>query len=140
MQRVLFLVFFSATSAQADYVVPTRTLRANAIITEMDVTLATGAVPNSHESVVAVIGQETRVTLYPGRPILLDETGPPAVVDRNQIVRVEYRRNGMSIAAEARALERGAIGDSIRIMNLSSRTTLFGWIQADGTVLVGQEE
>ena len=76
--------------------------------------------------------------LDPGGPILLDDIGRPALVTRNQIVQVHFRTNGLQIVTEGRALERGAIGDRLRIMNLSSRATLFGQVQDDGTILVHQ--
>jgi flagella basal body P-ring formation protein FlgA len=83
-----------------------------------------------------VIGQEARIALYPGRPIRVADIGPPAVVARNQLVRLEFSGVGLEISTEGRALERGAIGDRIRIMNLSSRAMLFGHIQKDGSVQV----
>jgi flagella basal body P-ring formation protein FlgA len=120
----------------ADTVVPARTIRANQIITEMDVTFAAGDLVTGFSRLSDVIGQEARVALYVGRPILVGDIGPPAIVTRNQIVPLRYSANGISISTEGRALERGAIGDRIRVMNLGSRATLFGQILNDGTVRV----
>lgn len=133
----LFLILL-ALPASADTVVPARTIRANAIITETDVTLVTSAKPHGYGRLSDVVGQEARVVLYPGWPILADDIGPPAIITRNQVVRVRFFGSGLSIVTEGRALERGAIGDRIRIMNLSSRATLFGQVQEDGTVQVKQ--
>ncbi len=120
----------------ADTVVSARTLRPNQIITEMDVTVAAGDLTTGFSRLSDVIGQEARVALYAGRPILMGDIGPPAVIARNQIVGLKYRANGINISTEGRALERGAIGDRIRVMNLGSRATLFGQILDDGTVEV----
>lgn len=120
----------------ADTVVPARTIRPHQIITEMDVTFAAGNLTSGFARLSDVIGQEARVALYAGRPILVGDIGPPAVIDRNQIVALRYNANGISIATEGRALERGAIGDRIRVMNLGSRATLFGQILNDGTIQV----
>lgn len=123
-----------AFPALAETVVPARTIRAHHIITEMDVTFASMDLPSGFSRLADVIGQETRVALYAGRPILPGDIGPPAVVTRNQIVLLRYTAQGITISTEGRALERGAIGDRIRIMNLGSRATLFGQIRADGTI------
>jgi flagella basal body P-ring formation protein FlgA len=62
------------------------------------------------------------------------DLGPPALVDRNQIVALDFRAGGLSIRAEGRALARGGAGDVIRVMNLASRTTVSGRIRPDGVV------
>lgn len=132
----IFLLCLLPVSAMADSVVPTRTIRANAIITEADVTLNAVDNPNAFSRALDVVGQEARTTLYAGRPILFDDIGPPAVIDRNQIVMLTYTGSGLTIITEGRSLQRGGIGDRIRIMNLDSRATLFGQVQPDGTVRV----
>lgn len=120
----------------ADTVVSARTIRPNQIITEMDVTFAAGDLLSGYGRLSDVIGQEARVALYAGRPILVGDIGPPAIITRNQIVGLRYNSGGISISTEGRALERGAIGDRIRVMNLGSRATLFGQILEDGTIKV----
>ncbi len=133
--RIILLVI-CATSVLADGVVPTRTIRANAIISKTDVVLRADIQTGGYARLADVIGQEARVVLYPGRPIGIDDVGPPAIVVRNQVVRVSFEGNGLRIATEGRALERGAVGDRVRIMNLSSRATLFGQVQSDGSIQV----
>lgn len=134
--RALFALLLCAQSAYADMVVATRTIRPTSVILPNDVTIVAGTRPDAFERVENVIGQEARVALYAGRPVLLDSIGPPALVDRNQIVPLRYQKGGLTIATDGRALERGGVGDRVRIMNLSSRTTLFGYVQADGTIKV----
>ncbi|WP_300033233.1 flagellar basal body P-ring formation chaperone FlgA [uncultured Roseobacter sp.] len=120
----------------ADAVVATRTVKATAIITELDVKVISGEIPGSFDAIHNVIGQEARTTLYAGRPVRFDDVGPPAIVARNQIVPLRFEASGLVIATEGRSLERGAAGDRVRIMNLASRKTLFGQVQPDGSVLV----
>ena len=132
----LILVLSTSSVALADVVVPTRTIRANAIITEVDVGTKAGELANGFDRVLDVIGQEARTTLYAGRPIRVDEIGPPALVKRNQIVSLRFQSAGLVITTEGRSLERGGVGDRVRIMNLASRATLFGQIQPDGSVEV----
>ncbi len=132
------VIWLIGSQAVADIVVPTRTIRAAAIISDTDVALAGGSLVNAFDRTADVIGQEARRTLYAGRPVLLDDVGPPAVVARNQIVPLRFLGSGLVIMTEGRSLDRGGVGDRIRIMNLSSRNMLFGQIQADGTVQVYQ--
>ena len=133
--RVL-LCLLPCAPALADSVVPTRTIRAHAIIAEADVALRPGTDGTGFARVADVVGQEARVVLYPGRPVMLDDVGPPALVTRNQIVRMAYAVSGLQIITEGRALERGAIGDTVRVMNLSSRATVIGQVLEDGSVRV----
>ena len=66
----------------------------------------------------------------------MGDIGPPAIITRNQIVGLRYYANGINISTEGRALERGAVGDRIRVMNLGSRATIFGQVLNDGTIQV----
>jgi flagella basal body P-ring formation protein FlgA len=68
----------------------------------------------------------------------LDQLGPPALIERNQIVQVRFAGSQLIINTEGRALERGGVGDRVKVMNLSSRTTLFGYVQSDGHIAVYQ--
>lgn len=123
--------------AQADVVLAARTLRAGTGIGAADVILSAERAPlgaASHPD--EVIGQEARVTLYSGRPIPLASLGPPALVERNQVVTLLFSRGGLEIRAEGRALGRGAEGDEIRIMNLGSRSTVFGTVAGPALVSV----
>jgi flagella basal body P-ring formation protein FlgA len=65
------------------------------------------------------------------------EVGPPALVERNQVVALIYKGGGLVISAEGRSLGRAGVGEIIRVMNLTSRQTVSGLVLADGTVVVG---
>lgn len=134
--RILLALLLMSQAALADIVVPTRTIRPDTVITAQDLTIVKGQRPDAFDRVEDVVGQEARVALYMGRPVLLTSIGPPALVDRNEIVLLRYAQQGLVITTDGRALERGGVGDRVRIMNLSSRATLFGYVQADGTISV----
>ncbi|MBB3994228.1 flagella basal body P-ring formation protein FlgA [Sulfitobacter undariae] len=130
------LTFMLVQPVLAETVVPVRTIRPAQTITNEDVTIATGKSNKGYANLSQVLGQEARVVLYAGRPIFLTDLAPPSVISRNQIVLLLYDTNGISISTEGRALERGAIGDRVRVMNLGSRATLFGVIADNGTIKV----
>ena len=121
---------------RADYLIATRTIRAQTVILPDDFTVAEGEMPGAVDAPGQVIGQEARVAIYQGRPIRFSDVGPPAVVERNQVVPIVFQKNGLQITAEGRSLNRAAPGDRVRVMNLSSRTTVSGWVAGDGTVYV----
>ncbi|MEY8841725.1 flagellar basal body P-ring formation chaperone FlgA [Cribrihabitans sp. XS_ASV171] len=135
MLRLALALLLAAPGALADSVVPTRTIRPKEIIGPADVTLSQTA-QGSIADPGAVIGQEARVALYAGRPILPGDIGPPALVDRNDLVTLIYDTGLLTISTEGRALGRGAAGELIRVMNLSSRTTVSGRIRPDGSIEV----
>ena len=138
MIRWLLVFLLGAQVVAADVVTPTRTLRPGTLITLQDLTIRDGLQVGAFDRITDVAGQEARVALYAGRPIPFEAIGPPAIVNRNQIVPLSYHAAGLSITTEGRAMERGGVGDRIRIMNLQSRATLFGLVQADGTIRVMQ--
>ena len=138
--RVLALIVavgLAAVPCAADTLVAARVVRAQAVLGPQDIALIAGDVQGALTDPTAAIGMEARVMIYAGRPIRPSDIRPPALVDRNQIVTLRYRQGGLEIVAEARALGRAAAGEALRVMNLSSRTTVTGRVTENGEVLVG---
>ena len=138
MMRYAILFALCTSSATADTLIATRTLPARSIIGPDDIVLHDATVVGGLDQIDLVIGQEARVALYAGRPIRQGDIGPPAVVERNQIVMLVYQRGSILISTEGRALDRAGPGDLIRVMNLSSRTTVTAQIDESGTAYVAQ--
>ncbi len=134
MWRLLFLML--PFPAMADSLVATRTIRAQSILGPQDVTVVAADIPGALSGTASFIGQQARVAIYAGRPVLVDAIGPATIVDRNQLVTLIFVRGGLTIAAEGRALGRGGVGDKVQVMNLASRSTLSGQITQDGSVQV----
>jgi flagella basal body P-ring formation protein FlgA len=126
-----------AGSAWADQIVAARTVRSLSVIGPDDIAFSADDSPGAAVAIAEVLGKEARVMLYPGRPIRLDQIGPPALIERNQIVTLVYQTGGLRIETEARALDRAGLGDAVRVMNLASRKTVSGTVQPDGSVAVG---
>lgn len=137
MLRAACLFALCANGAWAESLVAARTIRAQAIIAPTDLAVVDRTIKDAFEFAEDAIGMEARVTIYAGRPIRYDDIGPPAIIERNQVVTLIYRRNGLMIAADARAMGRAGVGDTLRVMNLASRTTISGVVREDGTVNVG---
>lgn len=137
MKRLaVILLVFTAPSVWAETLVPVRTIRAKEILTAQDVMPKPGYVPGTVSLLEDLVGNEARVALYPNRPIRFADLGPPAIVERNDIVTLIFDNGLLSISTEGRALGRGAEGDIIRVMNIGSRSTLTGTVRADGSIEV----
>lgn len=136
--RWLVLLALVPGAAAADTVVATQTIRPQQIITADVVRLDPAEVRGAYATLDAVVGQEARTAIYPGRAVMRGAVGQPALVDRNQAVELVYVQGGLRIKAEGRALGRGAAGERIRVMNVDSRTVLFGTISPEGAILVNK--
>lgn len=132
--RALAMLVLLAAPAAAESVVATRAIPAQTRIGPGDVILVAAEIAGALTSLDAALGQEARVMLYPGRPVRAGDVAPPAAVERNQIVVLRYRSGPLTILAEGRALDRAAQGERIRALNLASRSTVGGTVQADGTI------
>ena len=134
----LFVAALAAGAVLAQSVQPVRAIRAQTVLQPEDLTLVPRLVPGAVGAVELAVGQEAKVALYPGRPILEAQLGAPALVERNAMVRMIFSEGPLRIATEGRALDRAAAGEMVRVMNLASRQTVTGTVAADGSIEVGQ--
>ncbi len=136
MWRLTLILTLLPSALMADSVIMTRTVRAQAMLTAADMAVVDADISGALTDPATALGQEARVTLYAGRPVRPGDFGPPASVERNQTVTLAYQAGGLDILTEGRALERGGAGDVIRVMNIASRSTVFGEIDTSGQVRV----
>lgn len=122
----------------AESVIATRAIRAGTILTADDVAAIPDSVPGTAQRPEEVIGQEARRNLYAGRAILNADLGPPTLVKRNSRVAMIYRIPGLALRTEGRALESGGAGETVQVMNLSSRTKVFATVLSADTVEVSR--
>lgn len=125
-----------ALPALAGDVVATRTLRPGAIVTEGDLRATGEAGAAGARRIAEMTGLEVRVAVYAGRPVPRGALGPPTLVERNEIVVMEYRRGALMLRTEGRALDAAAKGGRVRVMNLDSRITVSGVVIAPARVRV----
>lgn len=134
MWRVLILLL--PGMAQAESLVAARVIRANEVVAATDVMVVEAEIEGAATALDQVVGMEVKVAVYPGRPLLRKDLGPPTLIERNQLVSLVYQADRLAIHTEGRALGRGGSGDVIQVINLSSRATLTGRIGGDGIVYV----
>jgi flagellar basal body P-ring formation protein FlgA len=133
-------LFLMCGPVLAESVIATRTIRPQTLIAPEDVTLVSAEVPGALTDPDMALGLEARVAIYAGKPVRPEDLRAPTLVDRNQMVSLIYLAGGLAISTEGRALARGSMGDTVRVMNLASRTTVNGRVGPDGAVYVGWED
>ncbi len=140
MIRIICICLAScvAGAASAESLVAARAIVGNSIVSEADIRFARTEIEGALNDPEAVIGREAKVTIYAGRPIRAGDFRAPALIERNDIVRLRYRHGGLVIEADGRALGRGAAGERISVMNMASRATLTGVIHESGHVEVSR--
>ncbi len=137
MIRLVFILLLLGGPGYAQSVVALGGIRAQSVITAQMVALSDTQTPGAFSDLAAVIGLEARVNIYPGRPIMLDALGAPAILERNQAVVMRFQRGALTIYSEGRVLGRAGVGDRVRVMNLDSKSVIFGRVAADGVIEVG---
>jgi flagella basal body P-ring formation protein FlgA len=87
-----------------------------------------------HEARESVIGKVARRTLLPGQPIPLNGVRDPYLVTQGKNAVVVFEEGGLTITANAMALQNGGVGDLINLRNVDSGTVIKGTVAPDGTV------
>ncbi len=134
----LLICILLPLDALAETLVAARTIRAQELIGPEDLILRDVQMAGGLADPAVVIGMEARVAIYAGRPIRPGDIGTPSVVDRNEVIPLIYSSGGLRISTEGRALGRAGPGEIIRVMNLSSRTTVTARIDQYGAAHVAQ--
>ncbi len=97
-------------------------------ITEADVDWvrvpATRVSQNIIDDTANLIGFTPRRSLRPGEPVRNSDVEPPRMVEKGSIVSVTYVLANMSLSTRGRALEDGAMGEVIKIVNPRSHRTI----------------
>ncbi len=137
MRGLVFIAALWAWPAWGQSVIALGGIRAQTVITADMVALAEDDAPGAYASLKDVIGMEARVNIYPGRPVMRDALGAPAILERNQNVVMRFTRGALTIVSEGRVLARAGVGERVRVMNMDSKAVIFGRVGADGVIEVG---
>jgi flagella basal body P-ring formation protein FlgA len=110
--------------------VPGDVVRSDDVASQAPSGRITDAVPASSD----IIGLEVKRRIYSGHEVTARDVGPRSAVKASTNVTVLWRSGEMSLELEGRALEAGAIGDEIRVLNPASLRTIRGTVVGDGMV------
>jgi flagella basal body P-ring formation protein FlgA len=82
------------------------------------------------------IGMQLRRAMRAGTPIRVGDIAKPEFVSRDQSVTVIYEVPGIYLTTRGKALEGGAEGDTVSVLNLQTKRTLTGVVTGRGQVTV----
>lgn len=82
------------------------------------------------------IGMQLRRTMRAGTPVRAADIVKPDFVVRDQAVTIIYQVPGLYLTTRGKAIENGAEGDSVSVLNLHSKRTLTGIVTGRGQVTV----
>jgi flagellar basal body P-ring formation protein FlgA len=82
------------------------------------------------------IGMQLRRPMRAGTPIRVADIVKPDFVSRDQSVTVIYQVPGIYLTTRGKALESGAEGDTVSVLNLQTKRTLTGTVTARGQITV----
>jgi flagella basal body P-ring formation protein FlgA len=82
------------------------------------------------------VGMQARKQLRAGQPLKVADLGKPDLVQRDQNVTITYDSVGLYLTIRGKALENGAEGDVVNVLNLQSKRTVAGVVVGRGQVSV----
>ncbi len=139
MVRRTGLRFTGTVSETVEAATMTRTLRAGEVIKASDVSIERR--PKSEmrgESLAAnqVVGMAAKAPLRTGQPVRADDVIRPQIIQRNEAVTVLYEVPGITVTVRGKALESGAVGDVIGVLNVQSNRTVQATVTGPGRVSI----
>jgi flagella basal body P-ring formation protein FlgA len=121
-------------------VVPTRPLARGDVIRSSDVVAQRRPKAGAGSDIVAgldqVIGMAARQPLRPGQPLRRADLMRPQLVQRGEIVTLVYEAPGMRLTMRGQALDFGAEGDAVNVLNVQSKRTIQGTVSGPGRVTI----
>jgi len=82
------------------------------------------------------VGLAARNGLPAGRPLRLAELMKPELVQRNETVMLVYEVPGITLTVRGKAVDGGAEGDVISVLNEQSKRTVQGVVVGPGRVII----
>ena len=81
-----------------------------------------------------IIGKEARRPLLSGRPVPSASLIEPRAVRKGEKVLISFTDGGLNLSAPGKAMEDGAIGDMVRVINANSNKAITVVVEAEGRV------
>ena len=124
-QRVLHLQRAEPSSQPTSVVVPRRTIRRGQIMQASDLKMVPGPGGEGFaRDFASLVGKAPKRALLRGRPIPNRLVQAAAVVQRGERVKVVIRTGALAISMTGEAIQSGAVGETISVLNKGSRRVL----------------
>lgn len=117
----------------------TRSIERNEIIKVSDVAnerRPKAEIPSDAAGRDAAVGMQARRTLRGGQLLRTTDLAKPDLVTRDQGVTLIYQAAGIYLTSRGKALETGAEGDVVNVLNLQSKRTVAATVVGRGQVLI----
>ena len=85
----------------------------------------------------AAVGKAARHALRAGAPAQARDLLSPRVVKRDEPVRVSFEADGVTLSLDGKAIADGSVGETIPVMNTTSKRIIEAVVSAPGQALVG---
>lgn len=127
-------------NATVEVVVLARTIERGALLKDADVALERRPRAQIGKDTITdraqAVGLAARTNLEPGRPLRTAQLMKPELVKRNEQVTLVYEVPGILLTVRGKALESGAEGDVVSVLNEQSKRTLQGVVFGPGQVVI----
>ena len=127
-----------------DVVTVLRPIDRGAVLKNGDVSIERRARADTGRDVIAepsqAIGMAARAALQPGRPLRAADLMKPELVARNETVTLIFEIPGILLTVRGKALESGAEGDAISVLNEQSKRTVQGVVVGPGRVMMSTRQ
>ena len=139
--RRLPLRFTGAIGETFEALVPARAIAQGEMIRAGDLVPARRPKSEAASNVVReaeqAVGRAAKRALRAGAVVYQGDFVKPEIVARNEAVTISYEVPGIVVSIRGQALEPGALGDVINVLNAQSKKTLQATITGPGRVSVG---
>ncbi len=135
------LMRFTGTYAETfEAAVLNRPVAVGEVLRAGDVTIArrpkAELTANVVTSAAQAVGLAAKRTMRPGDVLRQTDLAKPEVVARNDNVTISYQVPGITLTIRGKALESGAQGDTITVLNVQSKRSVQGTIAGPGHVVI----
>lgn len=124
----------------AQAVVPNRVIEVGSIITADDIKtekFPANRIKNRHiKNKNDIIGKSAKRALVANIPVSKRDIEIPKIIKKNEIINIQFKVPGLSLRTKGKALNDGAKGDEITIMNLKSKRKIQAIVISPGAVSV----
>lgn len=83
-----------------------------------------------------LVGTTPRTMIIAGKPVKAHQIEEPKIIQRGEMVTVKFKHGALQLTTRAKALQNGARGDTISVVNINSNKTLEGIVTASKEVTV----
>jgi flagella basal body P-ring formation protein FlgA len=133
------LRFTGSVIETVETAVPTRNLERGEVLKPSDVAIERRPKAEAGTDLATrdrTVGMQARKQLRAGQPIKLADFGKPDLVQRDQNVTLTYEAAGLFLTVRGKAVETGAEGDVVNVVNLQSKRTVAGVVIGRGQISV----